>query len=448
MVKNEIIELDIVDMSESGSGIGKYNGMAVFVSGATVGDKITAKVLKVKKNYAFAKIEKINEPSKDRIESDCPVSSKCGGCAYRHITYESECEIKEKRVYDCMKRIGGIDVKPQPIVKSDKVLRYRNKAQYPISEDGQLGFYGNHSHRVIPCDDCLLQPFEFSLAAKVMREFISKTHVTVYNEETGKGILRHLYLRKSAQNGEVLILPVINGETLPNSNILIDMLKDTFGDKLSGIVLNVNKEDTNVVLGDKNIILYGKDTLCDELCGVSVTLSPHSFYQVNRDTADLLYKIAGRYADVKDKTVIDLYCGAGTIGLSLAKDARRVIGVEVVPQAIENAKLNAKNSALKNTEFICADALCAANTLQEQGVKPDVVIVDPPRKGCDKRLIEIIANSFAPSRVVYVSCDPSTLARDVKVFCDCGYILKEYTPVDMFPRTPHVETVALLTEKV
>lgn len=444
MKKNDIVELSIDAMSSEGSGIGRVDGMAVFVPLTAVGDKIKARIVKVKSNYAYGIVEELLSLSSDRVTPDCDVFKRCGGCVYRHISYEAECKIKYNRVYDAVSRIGGQTLKPEPIISAENTVRYRNKAQYPVAENGDCGFYANHSHRIISSDDCLLQPEEFKTATAFLKEFIQKNQISVYNEQTKKGLVRHFYLRKAFYTGEIMAALVINGRKIGNQEELVNGLLSALGNNLKSIYLNINTKDTNVILGKECRLIYGQDCITDRLCGVNFRISPLSFYQVNREMAERLYLKAAEYACPNDKNIVDLYCGAGTIGLSMAKQAKSVIGVEIVPQAIEDAKINAKENGIENARFICADAKEAARQLAEEGIKPDVVIVDPPRKGCDSEVIEIIANEFKPERVVYVSCDAATLARDLKLFCELGYSLTEYTPVDLFPRTSHVETVALL----
>ncbi len=442
--KNDIIELEITDYTDKGFGIGRYEGIAVFVPLSAIEDKLKVRIVKLKKSYAYGKIEEILSPSKDRVEPDCPVFSKCGGCAFRHISYESELKYKENAVYNCIKRIGGIDLAPNPI-KFLSPNFYRNKAQYPIDFAGQAGFYSTHSHRIIPCNRCLLQPKSFETAVKVFENWIKENGISVYNEEAHKGLVKHFYLR-SAASGDIMAVVVVNGDSLPFADRLINGLKSALGDNFKSLQINKNKQKTNVVLGKECSVLYGDNSLSDTLCGVKVNISPLSFYQVNHDMAEILYKTAKEYAKPQDKIILDLYCGAGTIGLSMASEAKQVIGVEIIPEAVEDAKRNAKNGGFSNTEFICADAKAAAKELKTRGLLPDVVIVDPPRKGCDEALIETVANDFCPERIVYVSCDAATLARDIKLFTELGYTLKEYTPCDLFPRTSHCECCALLTK--
>ncbi len=444
MKKNDEIILEIDGYTSEGSGVGHIDGMAVFVPLAAKGDTVHAKILKVKKSYAFGKIIEVLTPSNDRTTPDCPVFSRCGGCVYRHISYKSECEIKSEKVYNCIKRIGGIDMAPQDIVCADNTFGYRNKAQYPLSQNANVGFFGTHSHRVIECENCLLQPEIFENICRVITNFLKQNNISIYNEEAHTGLVRHIYLRFGAKTNEIMVVLVINGDTLPFADVLTKELKTLLGKTLKSVQLNINKKDTNVILGDKCITLFGDTYITDILCGVKVRISPLSFYQVNRDMAEKLYKKAAEYADVVGKTVLDLYCGAGTIGLSMAKTAKKIIGVEIIPDAVKDAKINAEINGITNAEFICGDAATAAKQLAKRGEKPDVVIVDPPRKGCEESLLNTIANDFSPERIVYVSCDPSTLARDIAVLTTLGYKLVEYTPVDMFPRTSHVECAAKL----
>lgn len=446
--KNDIIELNITAISSEGSGIGRTEeGLAVFVPMSAVGDSLRVRILKVKKTHAFGKIEEILNPSQDRIEPECPVFRLCGGCVYSHITYEAEAQIKEKRVADAVSRIGGIETKINPIVSAESPCRYRNKAQIPVglSQDGKavMGFFSRHSHRIVDSMDCALQPEIFLTASKILRDFIEEKNISVYNEETHRGLVRHLYLRFGEVSGELMVCIVVNGNEIPFEDELIRRFTDALP-QVKTIILNSNKEKTNVIVGEKFRTLYGEGYIKDTLCGLEFKLSPQSFYQVNHSQAEKLYSLAREYAELKSTDILmDLYCGTGTIGLTMAKDCKSLIGVEVVPEAIEDAKKNAKNNGIENARFICGDAAKASEELKTEGIKPDVVILDPPRKGCDSALIHTI-NEMNPERVVYVSCDPATLARDLKIFDELGYKTLEVTPVDMFPRTAHVESVALI----
>jgi 23S rRNA (uracil1939-C5)-methyltransferase len=446
MKKNDVIELNITDVTLEGSGVGRYENMAVFVPFSAVGDKLEVKILKVKTKYAFGKILKIIKPSTDRITETCDVYSRCGGCVFRHLDYGAELKLKENVVKNNFLRIAGLEPEFECIVGLSP-NHYRNKAQYPVEiADGEVkvGFFSPRSHRVNDCERCLLQSESFGLAVKELKKFIIDFNISAYDEGTKKGLIRHLYIRKGAVTGETMVCLVINGDSLPESKEFVKRMQSVFGEDLKSVLLNINKKDTNVILGDEIVTLYGKDYIADILCGVKVNISPLSFYQVNHAVAEKLYEKAAEYADTKGKTVLDLYCGAGTIGLSMAKNAKKIVGVEVVPEAVENAKENAKNNGFNNTEFICGDAKIAAQKLKEQNVSPDVVILDPPRKGCEEELLQIVANDFCPERVVYVSCDSATLARDCKIFNSMGYKTEKVSVFDMFPRTGHVETVALL----
>lgn len=448
--KNQLIELNIDSLSSEGSGVGKYEGMAVFVPHTAAGDRIIAKVLKAKKTHAFAKAEEILEASSDRITPECSVSKQCGGCVYCHISYDAELKAKEQRVRDAIERIGGIDTRINGIVGSENENRYRNKAQIPlgISKEGrvQMGFYASHSHRIVECEDCKLQPEEFITAQKVLKNFIEEHNISVYNEQTHKGLVRHLYLRKGEATRELMICVVINGRQIPHENELVERFITELPNTKT-VIINRNIEKTNVVLGKEYRSVYGEGYITDILCGLKFKLSPQSFYQVNRAGAEKLYSIAREYAKLqRGESLIDMYCGTGTIGLSMAKDCKSLIGVEIVPEAIEDAKKNAERNGISNAHFICGDSALAAQKLKSEGIDPDVIILDPPRKGCQRELLETVAE-MNPKRVVYVSCDPATLARDLKIFAELGYKTQEVTPVDMFPRTAHVECVCLL-EKI
>lgn len=451
LFKNDIITLEIESMTSDGKGVGRTNeNIVVFVPDTAVGDEITAKILKVKKNVAFAKVEEIITPSADRIISDCPVSTKCGGCIYRHISYDAELKVKYDKVKDAIGRIAKQDVsKIRDIVPADSVDFYRNKAQIPVGLDKAgnvvMGFYSRHSHHIVPCLDCKLSPKIFSDITNTVYEFLCKNKSLVYNEETGKGYIRHLYLRYAKAYDTVMVCFVVNGKDFPHSDIIVNSLIEKYP-QIKSIVVNVNREKTNVILGKKNITLYGDDYITDKLCDLDFKISPLSFYQVNRDMAEKLYKVAKDYANLsKDDVLFDLYCGTGTIGLSMAKDCKKLYGVEIIEQAVENAKENARANNIKNAEFFCADASSSAEKLKKDGIIPDVVVVDPPRKGLTEELIKTISQ-MSPKRVVYVSCDPATLARDLALFAENNYSTEELTPVDMFPRTHHVETVALITK--
>ncbi len=447
--KNDIIEIEITGFSSEGSGVGHYEGQAVFVSGAAKGDTISCIIIKAKKNYAIGKIRHILKASSHRIIPDCPVFPSCGGCQYRHISYEAEMEIKTQKVRDAFQRIGHLDIIPENTVGAENPDRYRNKAQYPVQTvNGRLltGFYAPFSHRVIDCKSCLLQPDEFSHIIKTVARWSEKYKIPSYDEKTKKGLLRHIYIRKGFVTEELMICLVINGDRIFKKDELISALTKT--DKnIKTVLLNHNTEDTNVIMGKTQTVLYGKGYIEDVLCGKRFRISPLSFYQVNHAQAERLYQKAAEFAITENtKTLVDLYCGAGTIGLTMADKAEKLIGVEIVPEAIEDAEINAKLNNIKNARFICADAKKAAATLAEEGIKPDTVILDPPRKGCDEELLNTVS-VMSPERIVYVSCDPATLARDLEILESKGYKTIKAVPFDLFPRTVHVETVVLLSQR-
>lgn len=443
--KNDEFKLNITGYTSEGGGVGKFGGQAIFVENTAVGDEILCHIIKAKKTYAIGKAMKIIKPSKSRIEPECESFKSCGGCSFGHIKYKEELKYKAQKVKDAFQRIGGLSPEFKPIISSPETSRYRNKAQYPVRRENgilNIGFYAKKSHRVIDGGDCLLQPEDFTKIIEIFRKWINENNITVYNEEIGIGLVRHIYLRKAFATGEIMVCAVINGNTLPHSEELIERLKAVDGFKT--LVVNINKENTNVVLGDTCTAIYGDGYITDILCGVKIKLSPLSFYQVNRNGAELLYKKAAEYvAPSPDEVVLDLYCGTGTIGLSMAKSVKELVGVEIIPEAIEDAKENAKINGIENATFICGDASVAAEKLKEEGIKPDTVILDPPRKGCAEELLRTVAE-ITPKKIVYVSCDPATLARDCKRLLNFGYEVQEVTPVDMFPRTSHVESVALL----
>ncbi len=446
--KNDDITLKIEDMTNEGSSVGHCDGMAVFVRGAVTGDEIVAHIIKAKKNYAIGIVKEILNPSPCRIESDCPVSDKCGGCSFRNMAYDAELQYKQGRVADAIKRIGHIDAPIMPIIGADTVDNYRNKAQYPVSiVDGKLeaGFYAYKSHRIIPCSDCRLQQQGFKEILDIISDWVKQNNVTSYDEKTGRGLLRHIYIRRAPKAGETMVCLVINGKNIPNEAELVNALvKDK---SVKSVCVNINRENTNVILGDKTNVIYGQKTITDILLGKKFVISPESFYQINHDQCEKLYTKATEYAGLTgNETVVDLYCGVGTIGLSMADRAKQIFGIEIIPQAIENAKINAKQNGISNAEFFCGDAFDGAKELEKRGIAPDVVILDPPRKGCQKELFDVI-EQMNPKRIVYVSCDSATLARDLEVLQTKGFRTLEVTPVDMFPRTPHVEAVAKLVKE-
>lgn len=449
--KNDRLIIDITGTTSEGYGVGKSDdGVAIFVPNSAVGDKVEVLIVKVLKRYCFGKVMNIVEPSPCRQNVDCPVFLKCGGCCYRHITYEAELKIKEQKVKDAVSRIAGLDVTINPIVGAEICDNYRNKAQFPLgkNKDGkvEMGFYGFHSHRVVNTDTCLLQPKIFDRVMEVVRDYLEKTNQTIYDEITHKGLVRHLYIRYGEKTGEIMVCLVINGDKLKQEDLLVNSLKENIAG-LKSVVINSNKEKTNVITGLENRAIYGDKYIIDNLCGLNFRISPNSFYQVNHNQAEKLYSKAKEYANLTgNENLIDLYCGTGTIGLTMADKCKSLIGVEIVPQAIKDAKLNAKLNNIDNAQFICGDATKCGEKLKNDNISPDVIVVDPPRKGLTPDLINSI-NEMSPKRVVYVSCDPGTLARDIKLFSENNYLPQEITPFDLFPRTSHVETVCLLSRK-
>ena len=444
LAKNQEHTVTIEGYGEGGMGVARIDGRVVFVHGALRGEKCRVLILKTLKSVAFAKVLEVIEPSSERITPDCPYFPRCGGCTYRHIRYEEELRLKKQRVQDNLSRIGGSDVTVEEILGARDTLRYRNKAQYPVSKDGAVGFYRARTHEVIECEHCLLVKPEADAAAEALREYMQSCRVAGYDEKTGRGLVRHLYIRSNAA-GESLVCVLVNGDKLPKEDRLVALLRDACP-KCTGIVLGTNTKKGNVILGDRYRTLWGSDRLEDTLCGKTFRLSVPSFYQVNRVQAERLYAKAIEFAGLTgQETVLDLYCGAGTITLALSDHAKKVLGAEIVPEAIDDARENAARNGVKNAEFFCGDASDVAKKLARENLSPDVITVDPPRKGLAADVVESIAE-MQPGRVVYVSCDSATMARDVKRLADLGYTAQRACAVDMFPRADHVETVVLLSK--
>lgn len=440
-------EMEITGMTHDGDGVGRMENMPVFVPGSAQGDRIRVRITGDKKAYAYGRLLEVLRPSPARIEVDCPVFRPCGGCAFRHIAYSEELDIKRRRVRDALSRIGGLGLEPEPVEGSELIDGYRNKAQIPVQNiDGavRIGFYARHSHRIVEYSKCRLQPPVFEDVLDAFRRWIDRSGVTAYEESDGSGLLRHIYIRQAGGTGELMACAVINGGTVPHPEILIDALRRVGADS---ILLNINRHRGNVILGRQCVTLWGKDKITDILCGRRFEISPLSFYQVNRRQAEKLYAAAAGMAQLTgNEQVLDLYCGAGTIGLTLADRAKWVTGVEIVPQAVEDARANVALNGISNADFFCADAETAAASLPGHGRLPDVVIVDPPRKGLTGQTIDSILR-MNPARIVYVSCDPATLARDLALFDAGGYRCVRVKPFDMFPRTPHVECCSLLEQR-
>ncbi len=444
--KNQIYEADIVSWSSDGGGVCRIGGRAVFVPGAVPGERWEVRILKVTNTAVFGKGETLLSPSPVRIEPDCPYFKKCGGCALRHISYEAELDFKLERVNAAYKRIGGLDLTAEEIIGGKETERYRNKGIYAIGEGPVKGFFRPRSHDIIPVDDCLIQDMASNAAAKAVCDFMAANNISAYDEFSGKGLVRHVFTRYGRTSKELQVTVVAAGGFGGKTAALAEAIRNACPECVS-IVLNVNRSKGNTVLAGNFYTLWGKDTISDTLCGLEFELSPRSFYQINPIQAEKLYYKALEYASPDGKGIIlDLYCGAGTISLCLARGCEKVIGAEIVPEAVENARKNAERNGIDNAEFICADAGEAAAELLRRGTKPDAVVVDPPRKGLSPEVIEAICG-MTPERIVYVSCDVSTQARDLKIFAEKGYFAEKATAVDMFPRTHHVETVALLSGK-
>lgn len=440
--KNEIHPLRMEGYGSAGEGVARLDGQAVFVKGALAGELCQVQLLKVGKSAAWGRVAQVVEASPGRQAPDCPQYPRCGGCQLRHMTYGEELAFKRQKVQDALRRIGGWAGEVTVIHGARDPFRYRNKIQFPVAEGPRVGFFRARSHDVIDAPDCLLQPLPATRLRQAFRDWMAEHHIPAYDEKAHQGLIRHCYVRVN-RRGQSLCAVVANGTALPRQKELIDALRQA-EPGLVGVVLSINQDKTNVILGKQFRLLWGQDFLEDTLCGLSFRLSVPSFYQVNRDQTEVLY---GRALDLAGltgrETVLDLYCGIGTITLNLARRAARAIGAEVVPAAIEDAKANAARNGISNAEFLCADAGEAAQALADRGLRPEVITVDPPRKGLSLPVIDAIAQ-MAPRRLVYVSCDPATLARDVKLLTQRGYTLQTAEAADLFPRTAHVETVAFM----
>lgn len=442
--KGSIYTAVIDGYSSEGLGIARVNGAVVFVPHAVRGEEIDLRITKVMKTSCAGEIVKIHDPSPERMEPECPYAGKCGGCAYRHLTYPEELWAKRQRVQDALTRIGGLELTVEEILGAKNPEHYRNKSQYPVGADGSIGFFQARTHKVVPIRRCLIQTEAADRTAQAVGEWMRRYKISAYDETTGKGLVRHVCVRVN-RKGESLCCVVVNGNKVPREPELAAYVTAAVPHTV-GVLLNSNTRRGNVVLGDKYRTLFGRNYLMDTLCGLEFKLSMPSFYQVNRDQAEVLYGKALEFAGLTgNETVLDLYCGIGTITLCLAKAAKRVIGAEIVPPAIRDAKENALRNHIENAEFFCGDAADIAAKLESDGLRPDVVTVDPPRKGLAPEVIASVA-AMGPEKVVYVSCDPATLGRDVKIFREFGYEAKRAAAVDMFPGTAHVETVVLLSK--
>lgn len=453
MKKGDSITLSITDINNLGCGVGRsdLDGRVIFVKGAVTGDTIRATVIKVQKSFCVAKSEEILTPSPFRLSTDpCSAPLACGGCVYRSVTYDHELMLKQNYVMHAFRKVGLSDVTVLPAQTTGHISGYRNKGQYPFTKTKtgvRAGFYATQSHTVIPTETCAIQNPGFSPLVQFLCTFANRVGWSVYDEKSGTGLLRHLYLRVGEQTHEYMVCLVINGTHLPDADRLVAELTQSFP-QVSGILVNFNQENTNVILGKKFLTLYGKAYIEDELCGLRFRIAPNSFYQVNREGAELLYRLARQAADLQGNEVLmDLYCGTGTIGLSMAQYVKKLYGVEIVADAVSCARENALRNGISNAEFVCADAGDSEVLLRiTKGTRPDIVVIDPPRKGTTRELIDCLSALQIP-KIVYVSCDPDTLARDCARFSSVGYQIGKIQPVDMFPRTGHVESVVCLTRK-
>ena len=447
LIKNQIYEAEITDYTAEGQGVAHIEGCAVFIPNAVAGEKVRVRVEKAQKTWAAGKIVEILEKSPHRVNRECEVAKLCGGCDFWHMDYAEETRLKAERVKNCLNRIGGENLEEVPILAAPDCHGYRNKAQYPVAvKKGRAyaGFYRAGTHDVVENARCRILPEEIDAAKDAVIDYVNQCRVSVYDETTGKGLLRHIYVRRGAVSGQILVCLAVNGEKIPRPEALIQRLNGIPG--FTTLVLSVNTKRGNAVLGDRFLTLHGPGYIEDTLCGLNFRLSPRSFYQVNHHQAQRLYQMAISQAEItKADTVLDLYCGVGTITLAMAGAAGKVIGVEVVPQAVADARDNAVRNGILNAEFFCGDAGQAALELEKSGVRPDVVVVDPPRKGLNADTIEALRR-MSPKRIVYVSCDPATLARDVALLKERSYTLKTAAAADLFPRCAHVETVVLLSK--
>jgi len=443
MEKNQPATVTIEDMTENGEGIGKVDGYTLFIKDAVIGDVAEVKVTRAKKTYGYARLMKVLTPSPDRVEPLCPVASPCGGCQLQAMSYESQLRFKRKKVQDHLERIGGFrGIEVPPVLGMERPFAYRNKAQYPVgrNKDGEIvmGFYAGRTHTIIPVERCLLGQQVNEQVLAVVKDWMVRCKIEPYEEETGRGIVRHVLIRAAKATGQVMVCLVVNAKKLPDADVLVEGLKSVPG--VASVSYNVNRERSNVILGREVVTLWGEEYIVDAIGEVEYEISPLSFYQVNPEQTERLYGTALEFAGLTgDEVVWDLYCGIGTISLFLAKKAKMVYGVEIVPQAIENAKSNAERNGIRNVEFFVGKAEDVLPEMYEkENMHADVIVVDPPRKGCEGVLLETMVR-MKPEKIVYVSCDSATLARDLRVLCDGGYEVRKVQPVDMFGMTVHCE---------
>lgn len=446
--KNTVHTMEISGYTAEGMGVARLEGRVVFVPYTIRGERWKVRLEKVNKNVAWGRGVELLLASSERVEPDCPLFGRCGGCQFRHMTYGEEVRAKGRRISDALERVGHTTLDLPPVLGAEDPIRYRNKVQFPVAQGKKglsVGYYRGRSHDVLDAPDCPLQPEAVTRLRAAFKDWMEAYNIPAYDEGTGKGLIRHLYVRTSSR-GESLVCVVANGDKLPYGDELAEALRRA-EPGLAGLVLSVNTRDTNVVLGDKYAALWGRDWLEEELCQLSFRLSVPSFFQINRAQTEALYGVALDLAGLTGtETVLDLYCGIGTISLALARRAGQVIGAEIVPQAIGDAKENARRNGIRNVEFFCGDAGAVAQKLGAEGIRPQVICVDPPRRGLGPEVPAILAG-MAPERIVYVSCDPATLARDVDRFAQIGYRVVKAQGVDLFPRTAHVETACLLVRE-
>ena len=448
--KNQTYTMSITDIGTNGEGIGRIDGYTVFVEGALPEEVIKVLIVKTKKHFGYGKLLEILEPSPHRVTPACPVAAKCGGCQLQHLSYEGQLAFKTKKVKDHLERIGGFSGISVGYAKGmEEPWRYRNKAQFPVggkTGEPEIGFYAKRSHRIIDTPVCMLQNEVNDRIVKIIRAFLAEYEIPLYDETIHRGLVRHILTRMGRCTGEIMVCLVVNGRKLPHCDVLVERLQEIEG--MTSIVLNVNTDQTNVILGTEVHVLWGKETIRDYIGDVQFEISPLSFYQVNPLQTQVLYQTALDFAELEgNETVLDLYCGIGTISLFFAQKAKHVFGVEIVPEAIADAKRNAALNGMDNADFAVGAAEDVIPRLyEEKGITADVVVVDPPRKGCDSVLLDTIA-AISPKKVIYVSCDSATLARDLAYLCPKGYTIEKVQVVDMFPHTVHVETVVLLSQQ-
>lgn len=448
--KDDIIELSITGLGSSGEGVGKYQGFTIFVKGALPTETVNVVITLVKKNYAVGKLTGIIQPASERVQPNCPVYEACGGCQLQHLSYQGQLNCKKEQVEAALKRIGHLEVDVLPVLGADNPWNYRNKMQFPAATDIQgelhIGCYAAATHSVIDTPSCMIQKEANNEVLLTVRKWMQRFDITAYNEKTGKGLMRHVMARVGVRSGEVMAVLITSEYDIPHKKELIQWLTK-YVPNLVSIVQNINKKSTNIVMGPKTRILYGKPNIKDSLGALNFNISAQSFFQVNSEQAEKLYNKALEFADLAgNETVVDVYCGTGTISLYLAKHAKKVYGIEIVAPAIEDAKKNAEENGCKNAEFILGDAADELPKLLNSGIEPNVILVDPPRAGCEEKVLAAIS-SVQPERIVYVSCNPASLARDLHYLEEHGYKAIIAQPVDMFPMTSHVETVVLLSKK-